>query len=548
MLRNRAAASSSMSQRNRAVGSSSMGPRAELTPPSSHHPDNASPTSPFRYPEPDTPPATNMDHDIQPIACMYIPNCDTGSTLRKAISHIFGRNKMCTRLVPQHIWVHYCRKHYQRSRYRNPKEYAKLQCDLVQKQIRAIRDWSLANQQKGTEGIVKDWGLTVRKREQKRLDDLGSASRKRTAHTAFDGDSEGEGEDEGAPVPATAVPQWLLELCGKGYSTEVILDIFSRLHQEILENAMDCFPDIEILPNIVVDRPEPKGYSKRVAAGAHKRSQSLGVGMKSNYNSADRRMSQLSVSDQDNDPRGIYSPKRQRPNSFKVMTPESAAWQRNLAIEDHEQRLFERPLERPIESGRRAHQLAHRPVFPHIDEHQAHDYQRGTASPMYSQPLPAPAPQRIGSQSMADLLETHDEEPYAARRSSHQRSYSDMSSTRGYQSYTPPHSTMQSTREERHESMDQQNLSSREEETGLLNFPERRPVLYVPRPAPYGHSRHQSTPVAQQTYLPQPVHGLGESRVSSNYGHGQNANTLPPISRPRSIESPRARALYSTRR
>jgi hypothetical protein len=27
--------------------------------------------------------------------------------------------------VPQHIWVHYCRKHYQHSRYRNPKECTK---------------------------------------------------------------------------------------------------------------------------------------------------------------------------------------------------------------------------------------------------------------------------------------------------------------------------------------------------------------------------------------------------------------------------------------
>lgn len=210
-------------------------------------------------------------NQAQTIACMYIPNCDTGSQLRKAISHIFGRNKMCTRLIPQHIWVHYCRKHYQRSRYRNPKEYAKLQCDLVQKQIRAIREWSNANVQNGAAGTVKDWGLAVRKREQKRLDDITASGRKRTASAAFEQDSGDEDGGHGlSAVPATAVPSWLLGLCGKGYSTDAILDIFSRLHTEILNDEMPCFPDIEILPNIVVDQDEaksPKGYAKRGSGG-----------------------------------------------------------------------------------------------------------------------------------------------------------------------------------------------------------------------------------------------------------------------------------------
>lgn len=26
--------------------------------------------------------------------------------------YIFGRNKSCTKLCPDHVWVHYCRKHY----------------------------------------------------------------------------------------------------------------------------------------------------------------------------------------------------------------------------------------------------------------------------------------------------------------------------------------------------------------------------------------------------------------------------------------------------
>jgi hypothetical protein len=172
----------------------SHGPRAEPTPPSSYHPDNASPVNNLTFPAPQTPP--NTTHSEQEVICMYIADCDTGSQLRKAISHIFGRNKMCTRLIPPSVWVHYCRKHYQRSRYRNPKEFAKLQCDLVQLQIRRVHEWGLENEKNARPGVVKDWGLAVRKREQKRLDELAGASRKRKAGLYILEDDEGR-EDDG---------------------------------------------------------------------------------------------------------------------------------------------------------------------------------------------------------------------------------------------------------------------------------------------------------------------------------------------------------------
>jgi len=43
-----------------------------------------------------------------------------------------------------------------------------------------------------------------------------------------------------------------------------VLGSFSDLHIEVLNNEMPCFPDIEIVPNIVVDQGEaksPKGYN-----------------------------------------------------------------------------------------------------------------------------------------------------------------------------------------------------------------------------------------------------------------------------------------------
>lgn len=182
---------------------------------------------------------------------MYTEDCDTGSQPRKAISHIFGRNKLCTRLIPAHVWVHYCRKHYQRSRYRNSKDYPKLQCVLVQQQIQRVHAWGLEN----PKYTVLEWNLEVRKRERQRLGDLDAKlSRKRLASATAEiaeGEMEEETTDDGS---STTVPEWLLKKCGLKYSTAEILAIFDQLHESIRRSERKAFPDIEILPNIIVTR------------------------------------------------------------------------------------------------------------------------------------------------------------------------------------------------------------------------------------------------------------------------------------------------------
>lgn len=37
---------------------------------------------------------------------------------REVVSHIFGRNKACTRDLANDLWIYWCRKHYQRLKYR----------------------------------------------------------------------------------------------------------------------------------------------------------------------------------------------------------------------------------------------------------------------------------------------------------------------------------------------------------------------------------------------------------------------------------------------
>lgn len=401
---------------------------AEPTPPSSHHSEAPSPTTPIPYPMPDTPPRAIDEPEPHVATCMYIPNCDTDSQLRKAISHIFGRNKMCTRLIPQLVWVHYCRKHYQRSRYRNPKEYAKLQCDLVQEQIRRIHDWSEANAARGVAGVVQDWGLSVRKREAKRLED--AKNKKRRAPALDHEGSNDEDRELVAFVPPTAVPQWLVDSCGKGYSTQQILDIFNRLHSAVLQDLIPQFPDIEILPNIIADQDipkTPKGYAKRLpSAPVHRRSRSLGVPVSSNY------MSQNQVRSQSSSIWGIEDMGSMFPAQKRRRANEGA----NDEYTDRfhlEASLARNISDRPIDAGRRLQQLTHRPIFANIDEHQAAEppYDEDRRQQLHNiQPLQnfqqgslqAPVPQRSNRQSVAAHLEGKNHQVRTVGRPAHVRS------------------------------------------------------------------------------------------------------------------------------
>lgn len=381
----------------------------------------------------------------QSITCMYIANCDTGSQPRKAISHIFGRNKMCTRKIPQHVWVHYCRKHYQRSRYRNPKEYAKLQCDLVQQQIRRVRDWSDNNVRVGQPGVVQDWGLAIRKREQKRLDDMGTSNRKRRAATleqneSDDGENEDEQGDRRNSVPLTAVPEWLLALCGKGYSTSEILDIFSRLHSEILEDRLPCFPDIEILPNIVADEDDPdsphRSTKRRSTTGVHRRSQSLSVASVSGATPSDQSINPPTswVNDE-----AAGMQRRERPNGEVIM---------QFAPMDKA-----RVLEVPAESSRRLQKIVHHPVFANIDENNVVDGYGGTTTDEGSRVIasddraPLPARELQGKSGPLIPIVTELEPRKRQRVGTHQRSQSDVSylhsSTMSYSTFSAPYTPQQ---------------------------------------------------------------------------------------------------------
>lgn len=103
---------------------------------------------------------------------------------RKVISHIFGRNKTATKLFPSQVWVHYCRKHYQRARYRS-REWPFTQCDLLLDSLDRMEDWQ----------GVRCFEVILRRREVERRGDPahGPGALDKDKDRAVGGNGGGEG-------------------------------------------------------------------------------------------------------------------------------------------------------------------------------------------------------------------------------------------------------------------------------------------------------------------------------------------------------------------
>lgn len=343
------------------------------------------------------------------LKCMYQDNCETGSQLRKAISHLFGRNKLCTKAIPSYIWVHYCRKHYQRSRYRSAQAWALVQVTLVVDQINRVQAWSDNNTKANRrgDGFLQYWTLQARKREAKRLQEkAASVSRKRPF-------AEDDDDDDQDMASRTAIPDWLEDKLDQQFDTGTMLDIIRDIKDRMDRGEIGQIPDIEILPEIFTD-----GHETRTKTTARRN------GTK---NSGHRH----SKSD-------IYSG-----------TPAASAYsQRGMPITQDYKRS------RTGASPYTVQNLAHRPI---PDMHQAYQFQMNNgfttlsdnqANPSLWSPgsygsntvLPAPVPQRNASTPLTP--DTNNvQPPYTVQgRPLHARSVSENpmlhGSSFGYRPYT----------------------------------------------------------------------------------------------------------------
>lgn len=224
--------------------------------------------------------------------CQMSPSPD-GVHFRKIVSHLFGRNKASTKLFPDSVWVYYCRKHYQRARYR-AEQWPFNQCELLMQSLDRMEQW----------GHVLCFELRLRRREALRADGQGE----RPAPTGLLGNGRRH------PTAITApVPEWLQREVGTGKSFDEIRNIVERIRTHLTKikneedskklrrtkpnggaalskddkklaqnaayherNSLVRFPDIEILPTfdplVIEEARQRSSRKKRAKKGGSEKS------------------------------------------------------------------------------------------------------------------------------------------------------------------------------------------------------------------------------------------------------------------------------------
>lgn len=170
--------------------------------------------------------------------------CTLGSgDYRKVVSHVFGRNKRCTHQIPEDCWIKYCRKHYQRQKYRCPADWFETQLLLIDAQIGKMEEW----------GGITSWTIAIRKKERELLDN-------ENAYYAQHGR---------LPDGPRCRERFLVSYLGSNKTFENIRHLVNVINLECEETKNRRLPSFEFLPVIDERRnPRPKRGAARRASRA----------------------------------------------------------------------------------------------------------------------------------------------------------------------------------------------------------------------------------------------------------------------------------------
>ena len=164
--------------------------------------------------------------------CVAVSTCVANSgDHRKVVSHIFGRNKACTRELPNNLWIFWCRKHYQRFKYRNEddQKWHTVQLGLVRQQLDAFEDW----------GEIRSWTIALRKAEQ---DTLTKENKNGVAYTNH---------------VSSCWERFLIPYLGMNKTFAQVRRVLEDIQREFNEpeylnrdKKLKTFPGVEFLPNV----------------------------------------------------------------------------------------------------------------------------------------------------------------------------------------------------------------------------------------------------------------------------------------------------------
>ena len=194
--------------------------------------------------------------------CSFCKDCPLMSAdqhERKVISHFFGRNKKCTRAIPENVWAMFCRRHYQRSRYRNVHNFGSVQMDLIRKTVENLEDW----------GGIAHFELTLRKRTLMAIKHEDEHDQEVEDSTTNDSPS--------APKALRCADRWLITYLGKKKSFDDVYDFVDVVQEHIQQNKSKL-PEFEILPTFkpgrmdIQEKKQKKAKKSSKPAGVTKRS------------------------------------------------------------------------------------------------------------------------------------------------------------------------------------------------------------------------------------------------------------------------------------
>lgn len=200
------------------------------------------------------------------VTCSF-GGCTLKSPFRRTISAFFGRNKKGGRDVPAPIWLHICRKHYQRTKYRDKDKYVHAQCDRIETQFDRLEEWSNATLDANRGPHIDYWTIALGKREadyqasQKNAD----SAKAKTAHGKSKGKASVQEEDQDKRIIKEEAieeifdqedniwhaPAWLVALQGRRLSFDEMRQVFARLRVETQSIANRTLPQVEFLPHLI---------------------------------------------------------------------------------------------------------------------------------------------------------------------------------------------------------------------------------------------------------------------------------------------------------
>ncbi len=191
---------------------------------------------------------TESDNDLSQqidTKCVAVSTCVANSgDHRKVVSHIFGRNKTCTRELPDNLWIFWCRKHYQRFKYRaeDAENWHTIQLGLVRNQLQTFEDW----------GEIHSWTISLRKAEQ---DAIAKENRNGITYTNY---------------ISTCWERFLVPYLGANKTFAEVRQVLQVIERKFAEaeyvnrdKKLKSFPGVEFLPVVQRAKEVKKPAAKR---------------------------------------------------------------------------------------------------------------------------------------------------------------------------------------------------------------------------------------------------------------------------------------------